>query len=106
MNIAGAGENLSSMNRFEPSKPMSDKWFYNFLKRWPELSVIQPSGLEMVRARSSSPEIIGKYYAEWRAILEKYDLMSRPECIYNFDEKGINSEHNTHTPPPNTNHKH
>ena len=38
-----AGEYLSSMNRCEPSKPMSDKWFYNFLKRWPELSVVKPS---------------------------------------------------------------
>ena len=91
MNIAG--EYLSSMNRREPSKAMSDKWFYNFLKRWPELSVKKPSGLEMIRARSSTPEIIGKYYVELSTILEKYDLMGRPECIYNVDEKGINSEH-------------
>ena len=95
MNIAG--EYLSSMNRHEPSKPMSDKWFYNFLKRWPELSVIKPSGLEMIRARSSNPETIGKYYAELSTILEKYNLTGRPECIYNVDEKGINSEHK----PPN-----
>ena len=95
MNIAG--EYLSSMNRREPSKAMSDKWFYNFLKRWPELSVKKPSGLEMIRARSTSPEIIAKYYVELGTILEKYDLMGRPECIYNVDEKGINSEHR----PPN-----
>ena len=46
MNIAG--EYLSSMNWHEPSKAMSDKWLYNFLKRWPELSVKKPSGLEMM----------------------------------------------------------
>ena len=88
------GEYLSSMNRREPSKAMSDKWFYNFLKRWPEISVKKPSGLEMIRARSSIPEIIEKYYVELSTILEKYDLMGRPKCIYNVDEKGINSEHN------------
>ena len=83
-----AGESLSSMNRRVPSKPMSDKWFYNFLKRWPELSVLKSSGLEMIRARSSNPEIIAKYYAELSVILEKYNLTERPECIYNVDKKG------------------
>ena len=99
MNIAA--EYLSSMNRHEPFKPLTDKWFYNFLKRWPEWKPVRtlpkPSGLEMIRARSSNPEIIAKYYAELSVILEKYNLIDRPECIYNVDEKGINSEHK----PPN-----
>ena len=62
MNIAG--EYLSSVNRRKPSKAMSGKWFYNFLKRWPEPSVLKPSGSEMLSARSSNPKIIRKYYAE------------------------------------------
>ena len=92
-----AGEYLSSMDRREPSRPLSDKWFYNFMKRWPELSVKKPSGLEMVRAKCTNPNIIAKYYVELRSILEKYELVDKPECIYNVDEKGINSEHK----PPN-----
>ena len=40
MNIAG--KYLSSMNKHEPSKPLSHKWFYNCLKHWPELTVIKP----------------------------------------------------------------
>ena len=47
--------------------------------------------------RVSFPEIIRKYYAELSVILEKYYLTDKPECIYNVDEKGINSEHK----PPN-----
>ena len=76
---------------------MYDKWFYNILKRWPEISVLKPSGLEILWARSSNPEIIAKYYAELSVILQKYNWTDKPEYIYNVDEKGINSEHK----PPN-----
>ena len=88
-----ASEYLVSMGRREPGKPMSDKWFYNFLKRWPELKLVKPSSLEMVRAKNTTPEVINKYFSELENILDKYCLRDKPECIYNVDEKGINAEH-------------
>ena len=88
-----ASEYLVSMGRREPGKPMSDRWFYNFLKRWPELKLVKPSSLEMVRAKNTTPEVISKYFSELENILDKYCLRDKPECIYNVDEKDINAEH-------------
>ena len=87
------GEYLASMNKHEFNKPLSDKWFYKFMKRWPELIILQPSKLEMIRAKCTTPDIIEKYYEELHNILIKYDLLEKPECIYNIDEKGVSSEH-------------
>ena len=86
-------EYLVSMGRREPGKPMSDKWFYNFLKRWPELKLVKPSSLEMFRAKNKTPEVKNKYFSELGNILGKYCLRDKPECIYftGFNIPKINS---------------
>jgi len=66
------------------------KWYYNFIKRWPELHAVKPSGLSELRAKAASPECIDKYFAELDTILTKYDLKEKP-LVYNVDEKGINT---------------
>ena len=35
---------------------LTDKWFYNFLGRWPELKVQKHRSLEVARATSATPE--------------------------------------------------
>jgi hypothetical protein len=32
------------------------KWYYNFIKRWPELHAVKPSGLSELRAKAASSE--------------------------------------------------
>ena len=92
--ITKATEYGKSINKI--TKPLSRKWFYALLSRWPSLKVTKPSGLHIARAKSASPEVISKYFQDLESILTKYDLHNSPEKINNIDEKGISAEH---TPP-------
>ena len=73
----------------DAKKPLTTKWYYNFLKRWPELHTVKPSGLSQLRAKAASPECIDNYFKELDKILTKYDIKDEPSMIYNVDEKGI-----------------
>ncbi|XP_041379546.1 uncharacterized protein LOC121392379 [Gigantopelta aegis] len=75
---------------------LSLQWFYGFMGRWPELKLRRPKSLSELRVYATSEESITKYFDELETILEKYDLKSSPEKIYNVDEKGISM---THAPP-------
>lgn len=71
---------------------LSRTWLGNFMGRWPELRVIKPRGLAVIRAKCASPVKIAAYYEERKRILQKYDLEDKPEAIYNIDEKGLPTE--------------
>ena len=43
-------------------KPFTMKWMRGFLKRWPELKVLKPRGLEHVRAKMASKETVAEYF--------------------------------------------
>jgi hypothetical protein len=45
-------------------KELTMKWYYNFIKRWPELHAVKPSSLSELRAKSASPACIKKYFGE------------------------------------------
>ena len=77
--------------------PFSMKWFYGFMKRWPELNVIRPSSLSEKRARCTNELCINNYFVELNKIMKKYNLVDKLQHIYNVDEKGINTEFR----PPN-----
>ena len=83
--------------RGKEEKPLSLKWFYGFMGRWPELKVVKPSGLSEQRARCASKEVILNYFEELKNIFDKYELHTKPHLVYNIDEKGINTEYR----PPN-----
>ena len=74
-------------------KPLTPNWFYGFIKRWPELKVIKPSGLECCRAKSLNSEVVERYYSELYDVLNEYGLLNSPEKIWNIDEKGISQQH-------------
>lgn len=76
--------------------PLSLQWYANFMSRWPDLKVLKPRGLQIQRAKATSIDNVNRYFVELEAILKKYDLMDKPERIYNVDEKGIST---THKPP-------
>ena len=81
-------------------KPSSDSlsncWFYGLMGRWPDLKIVKPQKLAISRAKSSSREVISKYYQELGTILTTNNLTNKPNRIYNIDETGISTEH---TPP-------
>jgi len=75
------------------SKQLSRNWLDGFLGRWPELRVTKPRKLCITRAESTTPAVIEAYFEELRNIMTKYDLLSRPESVYNIDETGFSPEH-------------
>ena len=93
-----AGEMMFEFGRRDTAKPLSNNWLYGFLDRWSDrLRSVNPSKLESTRARNATPETIQNYYKELEKILDKYNLKSSPERIYNVDETGLPPEHK----PPN-----
>jgi hypothetical protein len=74
-------------------KPLSVKWFKGFRQRWPELRVIKPRALSNYRASSTSQAAVSDYFTNLEAVLKTNNLLDKPECIYNVDEKGIQTEH-------------
>ena len=91
--VALTSEYVRALGLRKESKLLGNSWFYNFMNRWPELKLVQPSTLEVARARCVSEETVNKYYENLEEILVKYDLKDSPERIYNIDEKGISSKH-------------
>ena len=76
--------------------PFTLNWFNKFIKRWPQLRVLKPRGLEKVRAKSASASVVCEYFQELEITLDKYNLRDKPHLIYNIDEKGVMQNH---TPP-------
>lgn len=74
-------------------KSLSDNWFYQFTKRWPDLKTVKPQKLSIARAKSASRETIEKYYTELDAVLSNNNIKDKPHKIFNIDETGVNTEH-------------
>jgi hypothetical protein len=75
----------------ENGNDLTMKWYYNFMRRWPELHAVKPSGLSELIAKAASPECIKKYFEELERILDRHGLKENPQQIFNVDEKGINT---------------
>lgn len=85
------------LGRKSKGEKMSNKWYYDFLKRWESrLKIIRPRSLESNRAKSLTQEAVDTYYENLNDIMEKYNLKDKPHLIYNVDETRLQS---THRPP-------
>jgi len=82
-----------SIDKRDKNHPLTLKWFRGFMSRWPELRVLKALGLEMQPAKATTVQCVQSYYRELAAILTKFDLVDRPEGIYNVDEKGLSTRH-------------
>lgn len=71
----------------------SYKWFRCFMKRWPELNVTKPRSLANYRAKATSESTVNDYFQRLDHVLTKFHLKDKPQCIFNVDEKGIQTEH-------------
>lgn len=77
----------------DKNHPLSQRWFYGFLNRWPDLKLVKPRSLEIARAKSATPTAINNYFNELNRIMTKYNLKEKPHLIYNVDEKGLSPDH-------------
>ena len=82
-----------ALNKRDEEHPLTLMWFYNFMKRWPELKLCKPRSLELQRAKATSEDCVSSYFEELQKILIRYDLLDSPERIYNVDEKGLRQNH-------------
>lgn len=74
-------------------KPLTVKWFKGLRNRWPELRVIKPRGLAKCRAEATNEQAVESYFTNLENVLKSKNLIDKPECIYNIDEKGFQTEH-------------
>jgi hypothetical protein len=92
------GELAYALGKRDSSKQLSNCWLYGFLKRWEaRVRSIRPQSLEVNRAKSSTPDIISKYFCNLEKVIQENNLADKPQYIYNVDETGIQPEHR----PPN-----
>ena len=84
---------LSLNKPVKSSDHLSNAWFYDFLKRWPDLKIVKPQKLSLARAKCASKETLANYFRELGTLLTTYNLKDHPERIFNIDETGISTEH-------------
>ena len=76
-------------NPFRGDSP-GEGWWSGFMRRHPELSQRKPQQLQMVRAKASCEEVITHWFGVCLGpVLEKLQLVGKPECIFNVDESGF-----------------
>ena len=81
--------------------PLSNKWVYRFLIRWPELKMTERKTFPMGRAPSATRETEENYYRELHHVLQKSDLMKKPHRIYSLVETKV-SQRGSSTLPSQT----
>ena len=53
----------------------------------------KPRSIDVARAKSATKEAIGNYFDTLNKILVKFNVVDKPNLIFNVDEKGLNTEH-------------
>lgn len=62
-------------------------WMYNFMKRYPDLSIRKPEATSAARASGFNPTVVGKFYTLLSVVIDTHKLQASQ--IYNVDETGI-----------------
>ena len=101
-----AGEMAYELKKKTNNNPMSNKWLYDFLKRWEnDIASLKPRQLETPRAKHTTPEKVDTYFKNLQTVLEENDLLNKPQYIFNLDETGIQPEHKPANVIANPNYK-
>lgn len=83
---------LDRPNPFKNNLPGID-WCKAFERRWKsDISMRVAQNLPKNRAAAGSSEIIEHFYETLLSILTKYDLLNKPQNIYNCDETGFQTD--------------
>ena len=81
------------LGKRDEEHPLSDRWYRSFMDRWPELKKVKPRSLVNYRAQATSKETVSAYFDNLQSVLQRNNLINKPEHIYNVDEKGVQTEH-------------
>lgn len=75
-------------NRFNPESKLAGKeWLRCFMKRYPDLSLRQPTATSIARAMGFNQAQVERFYVNLSALKDKYNFP--PHRIFNMDETGI-----------------
>ena len=91
--VAKATDYAVFLKKRTHDNPLSVKWFHGFRRRWPEIKVVKPRALSQCRAKSTTEQAVYSYFDNLETVIKNNDLLNKPECVYNIDEKGIQTEH-------------
>ena len=72
-------------SRFSEYGP-SNKWWYGFMARHPNLTLRKVDNLERCRAEALSVDVINNYFNLLKKILTQNGLLSKLRQVYNFDK--------------------
>ena len=62
------------------------RWWINFRKRHPDITLRRVDKLDRSRAQCLDPEVVKDYFTLLKKTLTDNSLMNSPRCIYNCDE--------------------
>ena len=71
-------------------KIFSNKWYYSFMHKHPELSPRKGQNLTSARAQSLTTEIVDDLFLQLKQLYELHNLTA--DRIFNLDEKGFDGE--------------
>ena len=64
-------------------------WLKGFLRRHPTISVKSPEALSSYRASGMNRQVVGKWFEDYKSLLESKGIIDVPSHIWNLDESGV-----------------
>lgn len=83
-------EQLKLKHKFNKTEEMAGyDWLQMFLRRNPNIVLRKSEGVSMARSRGMNRLEVSDYFKLLERILTENDLMSKPNCVFNMDESGL-----------------
>ena len=73
-------------------QPLSRKFYYGFLERWPQFREDNLQSPSKARAQQTSEETRQAYYRRLKDVLEEHELLEQPQLIFTAQETMISSD--------------
>ena len=74
------------------AKQVTNGWWESFCKRHPNLTLRAAASLSRARVVASDPSSLTRYFEILQDTLEEYDIIGKPNQIFNMDEIGMSFE--------------
>ena len=73
-----------------PNKTLlGKKWAAGFYRRHPDISKKKSTQISIYRAQCTRQVVVSTWYQLIKGVMVQYDLLDRPQQIWNFDETGL-----------------
>ena len=79
---------IDQPTRFNSDTGPSWKWWRDFKKRHPEITLQKPDNLDRGRSRMNNQVSMNKFFELYKSKLDRLDLLHKPD-MFNADESGI-----------------